>query len=163
MKIFKIFVSCVILFLLERVLFAHFAIFSLTPWAVFTFCILSGVLSNDAVSPLVMSLACGIATDLTSGGNTGTAALSFVALTLIVHFFVAKVFQRNIRVVLISVFLAGVGGEMLYFAMNGAGANGFSLLWTLWHKALPLALLDTLFAFIIYPVAKRLFAERRKI
>ena len=41
MKSIKIFAVCVILFLLERVFFTRFQIFSLTPWLLFSFCAVS--------------------------------------------------------------------------------------------------------------------------
>lgn len=163
MKKLKIFLICVLLFLLERVLFARFEIFSITPWLLFTFCLLSGALSDELKKPVLISALCGLAADLTGGGAAGTAMVSFSLSAALVHFLAAKVFSNNIFVTLITVFIIGIGGEMLYFALNSVGANGYSAAWILWRTALPLSLIDTAFAFIIYPIAKRLFAERREI
>lgn len=163
MKKLKIFLICALLFLLERVFFARFQIFSLTPWLLYTFCLLSGAFSDEIKRPILISALCGIAADLTGGGAIGAATVSFTLSAALVHFFVAKIFQRGIVVTLLAVFLIGTGGEMLYFALNGIGANGYSAVWTLWHTALPLSLINTVFALIIYPVAKRLFAGRREI
>lgn len=163
MKRLKILLICVLLFLLERVFFARFEIFSITPWLLFTLCLLSGAFSDDIKKPVIISALCGLAADLSGGGPAGAAMLSFTLSTALVHFFVSKVFQRGIVVTLLAIFIIGTGGEMLYFLLGSIGANGWSALWVLWRTALPLALIDTLFAFIIYPAAKRLFAERRGI
>lgn len=163
MKKLKVFLICALLFLLERVFFARFEIFSITPWLLFAFCLLSGAFSDDIRKPVIISAFCGLAADLSGGGPAGAAMLSFTLSSALVHFFVAKVFQRGIVVTLLSVFIIGIGGEMLYFSLSSIGANGYSAAWILWRTALPLALIDTLFAFIIYPIAKHLFAGRREI
>ena len=163
MKKLKVFLMCALLFLLERVLFARFQIFSLTPWLLFTFCLLSGAFSDEIKRPVLISALCGLAADLTGGGAIGAAMVSFVLSAALVHFFVSKVFQRDLVVTLLAVFFVGIGGELLYFSLNGIGANGYSAAWTLWHTALPLSMINTIFALIIYPIAKRLFAGRREI
>lgn len=163
MKKLKIFLMCALLFLLERVLLARFEIFSVTPWLLFSFCLLSGALSADIKKPVIISALCGLAADLTGGGTPGAAMLSFTLSAALVHFLAAKVFSNNLLVTLITVFVIGIGGEMLYFAMSSIGANGYFPGWFLWRIALPLSLIDSLFVLIIYPIAKGLFAERREI
>lgn len=163
MKKLKIFLICALLFLLERVFFARFQIFSLTPWLLYTFCLLSGAFSDEIKKPILISALCGLAADLTGGGAIGAGAVSFTLSAALMYFFVSKVFQRGLIVTLLAVFLVGIGGEMLCFSLNGIGANGYSAAWTLWHTALPLSVIDTVFALIIYPIAKRLFAGRREI
>lgn len=163
MKKLKIFLMCALLFLLERVLFARLEIFSVTPWLLYSFCLLSGALSDDIKKPVIISALCGLAADLTGGGVTGAAMLSFTLSAALVHFLAAKLFQSGIIVTLLAVFIVGIGGEMLCFAINSIGTNGYSAGWYLWRIALPLSLIDTLFALIIYPIAKRLFAERREL
>ncbi len=163
MKGVKIFIMCALLFLLERVLFARFEILSVTPWLLFTFCLLSGAFSDDIKRPILISAIAGLLADLTGGGTVGTAMVSFALSSAAVYFLVRKIFHSSMLIMLLAVFFVGMGGEMLYFWLNSFDANGFSAVYILWRTALPLAFIDTVFALIIYLLANRIFVGRREI
>lgn len=160
MKSLKIFLVCAILFLLERVFFTRFEIFSLTPWLMFAFCLISAAVKEELGSLPVIAGLCGLAADLSGGGATGSAMASFAISAALVHFFAARIFRNSLIISLAAVFAVGIFGEMLYFVLNSGGAVNFSKAAALWSVALPLSAINTLFALIMYPLAKRMF--RRK-
>ncbi|MBS7298743.1 MAG: rod shape-determining protein MreD [Eubacteriales bacterium] len=164
MKILKIFLTAVALFVLERVLFVRqFEIFSLTPWLLFTFSLTVASVSEEYNDALATAFFCGLAADISGGGEFGSATAVFTLSAAAVYFFSSRLFRNSLIIALVGVFVFGLGGEMIYFFLNGRGISDFSALQTLWSVALPLAVIDTVFALVLYPLAKRLFAGRRYV
>lgn len=164
MRILKIFLTAAALFVLERVFFVRqFEIFSLTPWLLFVFSLTAASVSEEYSDALATAFLCGLVSDISGGGEFGSATAVFTLSAVAVYFFSSRLFRNSIIIALIGVFVFGLGGEMIYFFFNGRGLSDFSAGQTLWSVALPLAVIDTVFALVLYPLAKRLFAGRRYV
>lgn len=164
MKQVKIFCAVVVLFVLERVFFArYFEIFSLCPWLMFTFCLMTAAVSGELSQTAVIAGICGLLADISGGGAAGTAIAAFTVSVVPVYYFTTNLFRSSLPIALIAVFIFGTAGEMLYFSLNSGGVVNYSFLTALWSVALPLAAIDTVFALLMYPVVKRIFAERRYV
>lgn len=164
MKSLKIFLVIAALFLLERVFFAmYLEIFSLCPWLMFSFCLVAAAVADEPFEAIVTSGFCGLLADISGGGYAGSSMAVFALSATVVYYFTSRFFRNSRLIALIAVFLFGLLGEMLYFLLNSSGINNFSVISVLWHIALPLAVIDTVFAFLVYPLAKRIFAGRRYV
>ncbi len=164
MKTLKIFLVAAALFLLERVFFARsFEIFSLSPWLMFTFCLTGAAVSDEAHTSIITAGLCGLAADMSGGGVAGSAMAAFALSASLVHYFAVRLFRDSIVVSIVAVFLFGLGGEMLYFLLNSGGVISFSAIAVFWSVALPLAAVNSVFALLMYPLAKRVFAGRRYV
>ncbi len=162
MKVFKIFLAAGVLFFLERLFFARIEILSLTPWLGFAFCLVGAALSVDTTTAIVTAAVYGLISDLTGDGTAGSAMLSFALSAGAVRLISSGIFKNSVAVTLMSVFVVGILGEMLYYLLNSRGLDvEFGRL--LWSVALPLSVINTVFALVLYPVCKRLFAKRRSI
>lgn len=164
MKSVKIFFAVAALFLLERVFFAvHLEIFSLCPWLMFTFCLIASAVSEEPYEAIITAGFCGLLADISGGGAAGSAMAVFAISATLVYYFTSRFFQNSLLIALIAVFVFGIAGEMLYFLLNSTGVENYSAMSAFWTIALPLSAIDTVFAFLMYPVAKKLFAGRRYV
>ncbi len=162
MKNIKIILSLLALFVLERVIFARFQIFSLTPWLGFSFCLIGGAVGNDKKTAIVTALIYGLISDLTGTSITGSAMISFAFSVYIVQIAVLRIFKNSFFVSALAVFIASIFGELLYYLLNFSGID-ISIGGLLWSFVLPLSLINTLFATVLYYPARWIFTGRSAI
>lgn len=164
MKSVKIFLAVASLFLLERVFFAmYLEVFSLCPWLMFSFCLVAAAVADEPFDAIVTSGLCGLLADISGGGYAGSAMAVFALSATAVYYFTSRFFRNSRLIVMIAVFLFGLIGEMLYFLLNSTGVVHFSAMTVLWYVALPLSAIDTVFAFLIYPLVRRIYRGRRYV
>ncbi len=162
MKIFKIFLMAFLLFLLERLVFARIGIFSFAPWLGLSFCLVGAFHSVEGNTAVILAAVYGLVLDLTGGGGAGTAMFSFALSVWLIGIIGSKLFKNSLLSCLVLVFITGLFCECIYFSLNAKGLEiSFSSMFS--QLALPLAAIDTFVALLLYPVAKRLFAERRTV
>ncbi len=162
MKNFKIVIAGLTLFLLERLVFARFPIFSFTPWLGFAFFLVGAAAAIDDISAIVAAAAFGLVADLTGDGAAGSAMFVFGVSATVVQFVAGGIFKNSFPITLLTVFVVGIFGEFLYYLINTGGFE-LSLLRLFISVMLPLSAINTLFALIMYPISKRVFSERRVV
>ncbi len=162
MRAFKIFIAAFLLFTLERLFFARIEIFSLTPWLGFAFCMIGAAVSRDTQTAIIAAAVYGLISDLSGEGAAGSAMVVFALSAGAVQFVAGRIFGNSLVFSLAVVFVISIVGEMLYYLLNSQALD-ISLGSILWSIAIPLSVLNTIAALALYPVAKRLFAERRAI
>lgn len=157
MKKFGIFLVPAILFLLERVFFTRFEIFSLVPWLMLSFCLSAAAVRKElGMLPVIAGL-CGLASDFAGGGAVGSATAVYVICVLGVHIAAVRIFRESIPVSMLFVCVFSALGELLYCRLNSIALDAGAVM----YVVLPLALVNTLFAALLYPLARILFCERR--
>ena len=163
MKSIKIFAVCVILFLLERVFFTRFQIFSLTPWLLFSFCAVSAAVHEELGWWTLCAGLCGLAGDLAGGGAAGVGMAVYALGAAGINIFATRIFHERLPFTVAIIFIFSTAAEMLYFLLNSGGMRAVGWRGAFLTVALPLAVINTVFALIMYPLAARLFRERRRI
>lgn len=160
MKNFRIFLVLALLFILERVFFTRFEIFSLVPWLMFAFCLTAAAIRDElGMLPVVAGL-CGLAVDLAGGGAEGSAAAVYALCVLGVHVTAVRIFRESIPVSIAFIFVFSMLGEMLYCKLNYSGVDWIGVILSI---ILPLAIINTVFSALLYPLARILFRERRGV
>ncbi|MDO4617916.1 MAG: hypothetical protein Q4B31_00165 [Clostridia bacterium] len=152
----KLYVVLFLLFLLERVFFARVEIFGLTPWVVYTFLLVYAALCADFFFVAAVSVAVGAICDLTGGGAVGSAitvfAFSAAAMNLLTH----RVLNNGYIITVLLTIPVSIAGELFYFYLNRGGVLHFSLGSIFGNIVLLLTLLNTVFAILLYPLAKKI-------
>lgn len=157
MKNLKIFLICILLFFLERVFFARVEIFSLTPWLLLTFCCLASTISKEAKSLFIISGICGFVSGIASGSIIANVLL-YLFSSIVLYHISAFVLKHNIFVSVALTFILEIVCQMLYCLAEFPQSNMLSVLF---RVVVPTCAIDAVFAFALYPIAKKLFLERR--
>lgn len=156
MKCLKTFVICVLLFLLERVFFAHVTVFSLVPWLVLGFWFDMAAMSEETgYIPLYAGI-CGLVLDLTGGGYPGVNTAVFAVAGFLVNIVASCILRSGFIMSMAVMMVTFIISHIFCIILNGISLNGmfFSLI-------LPQAVINTVFAAIMYPAVKRLYFWRR--
>lgn len=156
MKSIKTVIICVVLFLAERVLFANFSLFSVTPWLMLAFLFDLSVMSEEAdYLPLYAAL-CGFLTDVASGGNMGVNTAVFPVMCLLLNR-ITSVFLKNGFLMGMTIsFVAYIIADVFCIMLNGIGLSGAFI-----HLILPQAIINTAFSALLYLPVKKLYFPRR--
>lgn len=160
MKGLKLVVICIVLYLFERVFFPYFRIFSQTPWLMFAFCMAFAVREEDFVRPVMAAALCGLLNDLGGGGASGIGMSVYAVSAALVNVFSVRVFSGGMMVGLLLVFLFSMPAELIYCAAN---YQTDGIMTVLLKTALPLSILNTVFAFVLYPLAGRVRSGGRRV
>lgn len=163
MKGIKIFAVCIILFLLERVFFTRFEIFSLTPWLLFSFCAVAAAVHDEIGWWTLCAGLCGLAGDLAGGGCTGVGMAVYALAAAGIYVFAARIFHESVPFTAVIIFVFCLAAELLYCLLNYGGIRYIDWLGVLISVVLPLAVINTVSAMLMYPLAVRLFRERRRL
>ena len=163
MRSIKIFAVCVVLFLLERVFFTRFQIFSLTPWLLFSFCAVSAAVHEELGWWILCAGLCGLAGDLAGGGAAGVGMAVYALGAVGIHVFAARIFRESMPFTIVIIFIFSIAAELLYFLLNRGGIPRVDWPGVLTAVVLPLAVINTAFAMLMYPLAVRFFRERRRL
>lgn len=162
MNKFKIFFVCTALFFLERVFFTRFEIFGLVPWLLFSFVMAGAATKEELGTYPVFAGVCGLAVDLAGGGATGVGMILYALAAGGVFLLSRCVLREGFLTSALAVFIFSLAAESLYCIMNYAKANP-EILSVFIRIILPLAVINTVFALVLSPIAKRLFGQRRII
>ena len=158
MKCFKTFVICVLLFLLERVFFAQVTVFSLVPWLMLGFWFDMAAISEETgYIPLYAGI-CGFVLDLTGGGFPGVCTAVFAIAGFIVNIVASCLLRSGFFMSIAVMFIAFILSHIFCIILNGVSLHG-----TFFTLILPQAVINTIFAAIMYPAVKRLYFRRRNL
>lgn len=161
MKNLKIFAFAVLLFIAERVIFTKFQIFSFTPWLLFAFCASSATQHEELGWWIFTAGLCGLAEDLAGGGAAGVGMTVYASAAVGINLLSTRVFHENIPLDALIIFVFSIAAHMMYCLMNYGMAQG-SIAAVLWRTALPLAVINTAFSMLFYPLARKAVNERRR-
>ncbi len=153
----KTYLIIFLLFLLERVFFARFGIFGLTPWLSMAFLLSLSSVTDDFNGNIVLAFVSGLFIDFISGGVFLSATLVFVLMSLFINLLTKKLLRSNFWLSEILIFVAFLMGESVYFLINKAELS------EIFGSILLLALINTLISMLFYPIAKRIWKRGKRI
>lgn len=151
-------IVCILLFLAERVFFTRFEIFSITPWLVFSFIVAFAVNAEEPQRWIICASLCGLLEDIAGGGAIGTAMASYAVGVWAIHLFSVRIFHTTALFSTCIIFVMSIVTAVIYCTLN----YGFALCKeSFFCVILPLGIINTVIAMIIYPIAKRISEKRR--
>lgn len=155
MKSVKTFIICFVLFIAERVLFTHISVFSMTPWLLLAFWIDMALMSDeDEYIPLYAGI-CGLLCDISGGGYIGVNMAVFALISLLVNY-VSGILRSGFFIGISVCFFAFITAHILCVLLSGVSISAAFV-----SLILPQAIINTVFAAILYPLVKRMYFYRR--
>lgn len=160
MRKFKIFLWIFIIFLIQTVVLARVHIFGAVPSLVLPYLICVMLLENELKKAAVIGAVCSAAAGALCGREFSVTVLYMFYCSLAV--FALKKKPRYINGFIKALFWTFIASgvlEILFFVLRAMTVTAAMLL----YGALPTAVINTVFAAVIYPVLKRtMYKEEKK-
>lgn len=156
----KYFLAAFAALLLDYTAAKYIAVGGGMPQFMFCFCILASMHEKDMSRAAAAAIAAGAAADVLSGHGFGTYTLTFTMPAMATYAARDKLFSSGFLFLILDAFFLTTLSQTVYylFHITDAGSS-FGDLFT--SVILPSAAYNTVICAVFYPLAKRIFADRR--
>ena len=159
MKLAKLIIFAVLLYLDEITVFGRFTVFNITPQLMFVFCICLAAKEDRWSVVDSAAIAAGVLLDLQSSAAFGTNTVVFVFSATVAYLLGAQIFTKLIFA-LASCFVLTLLGQSAFYLINYSqiGSGYGSVLWAI---ILPMAAVNTLFCLGVFPIVSKLCVKKK--